>query len=240
MRLEEIIAKRKSVRKYKNVPLDDATLEKIRTFWENAKPLCPDLKVHAEFVERDKVRSLMSWLPPQVIAIYSEEGFLDLENVGFLFQQVDLYLQSLGLGSCWVGLGRPKGAAVQNKSKDQKFVILLTVGYPDEDFRSDISQFKRKSLAEISDAPDEKLEPARLAPSAVNSQPWYFVHDGNVFHLYRTKPGLIKGRSLNDFNRVDVGIVLAHMYAANSDTFRFWTGDHPERNGMLYVGSFEI
>ena len=46
----------------------------------------------------------------------------NLENAGFIFQQVDLYIQSLGLGSCWVGLGRPKGAAVKNKENKWGFV----------------------------------------------------------------------------------------------------------------------
>ncbi|MBR5328583.1 MAG: nitroreductase [Firmicutes bacterium] len=240
MELKELIAKRKSFRKYTDVPVDGATLEKIRDFWANAASICPELAVHAEVIDRDKVRSIMTWLPPQVIAIYSEEGELDLENVGFIFQQADLYIQSLGLGSCWVGLGRPKGAAVRNKAEDQKFVILLTVGHPAEELRNDLSQFKRRSLSEIADAPDEKLEPARLAPSAVNSQPWYFVHDGDIYHLYRTKPGLIKGRSLNEFNRMDVGIALAHLYVANQDSFRFWRGEHEEKDGLIYIGSFSL
>lgn len=30
----------------------------------------------------------------------------DLENVGFMFQQMDLYQQTLGLDVCWLGMGR--------------------------------------------------------------------------------------------------------------------------------------
>ncbi|MBQ2764576.1 MAG: nitroreductase [Firmicutes bacterium] len=236
--LKDMIEKRRSFRKYKDVPVDEKTLAKIRDFWENAKTLYPEIGIDAEFLGREQVRSLMKWLPPQVIAIYSESHEWDLENAGFLFQQVDLYIQSLGLGSCWVGLGRPKGTATRNS--DKKFVILLTVGYPEEEFRSDISQFKRHTLSEIANAPDEKLEPARLAPSAVNSQPWYFVVDGDTYHLYRTKPGLIKGRSLNDFNRMDVGIALAHLYVAYPDSFCFYRGEHPEKEGLLYIGSCQL
>lgn len=240
MNLNDMIVKRKSFRKYKDIPVDEETLGKIRTFWENAKALYPEIGIHAEVITKEQTRSLMGWLPPQVIAIYSEEHDRDLENAGFIFQQADLYIQSLGLGSCWVGLGRPKGAAVKNKTETEKFVILLTVGYPEDDLRSDLSQFKRKSLEEISDAPDERLEPARLAPSAVNSQPWYFLHEGDRYHCYRTRPGLIKGRSLNDFNRIDIGIALAHMYVANPDTFDFFQAEHPEVKGCMYIGSFKI
>ena len=119
--LKDMIEKRRSFRKYKDVPVDEKTLAKIRDFWENAKTLYPEIGIDAEFLGREQVRSLMKWLPPQVIAIYSESHEWDLENAGFLFQQVDLYIQSLGLGSCWVGLGRPKGTATRNS--DKKFVI---------------------------------------------------------------------------------------------------------------------
>ena len=238
--LYDMIYQRKSFRKYKDIPVDEETLNKVFDFIKSAKSLYPEIKVAAEILKREQIRTIMSWMPPQCIAIYSEEHEWDLENAGFIFQQVDLYLQSLGLGACWVGLGRPKGTAVRNKENDGKFVILLTIGYPEESLRNDVSQFKRKSLAEISDVVDETLEPARLAPSAVNSQPWYFVHEGEVYHLFRTKPGLIKGRSLNDFNRIDVGIVLAHMYIAHSDTFSFYRGEYPEWKNGIYIGIFSI
>lgn len=238
--LSKMIEKRKSFRKYKDTPVEPEILEQIQDFWKNAKTLYPEIGVDAEILNREQVRSLMKWLPPQVIAIYSESHEWDLENVGFLFQQVDLYIQSLGLGSCWVGLGRPKGTAIHTADKNKKFVILLTVGYPEEDLRSDLSQFKRHTLSEIADAPNEVLEPARLAPSAVNSQPWYFVSEGNACHLYRTKPGLIKGRSLNEFNRIDVGIALAHLYVTHPDSFCFYRGEHPQKDGLLYIGTFTL
>ncbi|MBQ1251561.1 MAG: nitroreductase [Firmicutes bacterium] len=238
--LYDMIGQRKSFRKYKDIPVDEEVLAKVLAFIKDAKALYPEINVDAEILGREHIRTLMTWMPQQCIAIYSTEHEWDLENVGFIFQQVDLYIQSLGLGSCWVGLGRPKGAAVKNKENDEKFVILLTIGHPDETLRTDVSQFKRKSLSEISDTVDEALEPARLAPSAVNSQPWYFLHEDGIYHLFRTKPRSIKGRSLNDFNRMDVGIVLAHMYVAHPDTFSFFRGDHPEWKNGIYIGSFTI
>lgn len=49
--------------------------------------------------------------------------------------------------------------------------------------------FKRKSMEQITDRPDAKLEPARLAPSAVNSQPWFFAHEGDTIHVWCSKKG---------------------------------------------------
>jgi hypothetical protein len=115
-----------------------------------------------------------------------------------------------------------------------KFVIMLAFGYPKGDqLRQDLKGFKRKSMEQISDKPDPRLEPARLAPSSVNSQPWYFTHEGNTIHAYCTKASIIP-----DMNRIDMGIALAHMYVAEPETFRFFRAENPPTvSGHTYIGS---
>lgn len=239
MSLHEMIYKRKSTRSFTDVPVNEETLSKIRTFCSEARSLYPEIKVIAEIVSKDTVKCLCPWTTPQMIAVFSEnkEGFL--ENAGFIYQQLDLYLQSIGLGVCWLGMGKLTPDAIEN-SDGLKFVILLAFGHPKtEVLRNDTKQFKRKALSQISDRTDERLEPARLAPSSVNSQPWYFVHDGDAIHVYCTKQGLL--RKLGDMNRIDIGISLAHMYIANPNTYRFFTSDNvTEINGYGYIGSFCI
>lgn len=44
-------------------------------------------------------------------------------NAGFIYQQVDLYLQSQGFGACWIGMGKAKSSR-----KDLKSVILIAFG----------------------------------------------------------------------------------------------------------------
>jgi nitroreductase len=239
MKLEEMISRRKSVRSYTGVPVEKSVQEKIRGFMENVSALYPEIRFRYEIVARERIRSIMPWLPPQVIAIYSEEKEGYLENAGFVFQQLDLYLQSIGLGSCWVGLGK----TADGKDRDgMGFVILLAFGYPKGDaLRSGAGEFKRKSLAEISDRTDERLEPARLAPSSVNSQPWYFTHDGEKIHVYGARKSLFSGLVLSDMNRIDIGIALAHLYVSNPETFRFSKDSITEtEKGRSYIGSIRI
>ena len=97
--------------------------------------------------------------------------------------------------------------------------------------------YKRKSLSEISDQEDKKLEPARLAPSSVNSQPWYFIHEDDKIHVYCVNQKLLK--YLGNMNRIDMGIALTHLYTANPDTFQFFRST-PKTNlqGYYYIGSF--
>ena len=79
MTLKEMIFHRKSCRCYTWEPVDEATLEKIRA--ADLRPLYPEIGVKTEIVRRDQVRSFLSWLPPQMIAIYSEKTEGYLENI---------------------------------------------------------------------------------------------------------------------------------------------------------------
>ena len=126
MDLKEMITKRRSFRKYTNEPVGEELLARIMAFAKSAKPLLPGIGVHMEVVTKEQVRFMLPWKTPQLIAIYSEpkEGYL--ENAGFILQQIDLYIQSLGLGSCWFhGKGR---TAADGRPTDQYLHELL--GYP--------------------------------------------------------------------------------------------------------------
>ena len=229
MTRNEMIYKRKSCRSFTGKPVDAEMIEKIMSF--EMKPLYPDIKVRMDIVSRNQVKCICPWTTPQLITIYSEEAEGWLENVGFLFQQMDLYLQSLGVGVCWLGMGKmnPKTAP---EVEGMQFVIMLAFGHPRGDqLRHDRKGFKRKSMDQISDKADERLEPARLAPSAVNSQPWYFTHDGDTIHVYCAQKG----------SRLDAGIAMAHLYVANEETFRFFKEKNiPEVPGYGYIGSITL
>ena len=229
MTLKEMICHRKSCRSFSGKPVDAELIAKIRNF--EMKPLYPEIKVRWDIVSRNQVKCICPWTTPQLITIYSEEADGYLENIGFLFQQMDLYLQTLGLGVCWLGMGRMNPKTV-NPVENMKFVIMLAFGHPKGDqLRHDLKGFKRKPMEKITDKADLRLEPARLAPSAVNSQPWYFTHEGDTIHVHCSKKGY----------RLDAGISLAHLYVANAESFRFFkTKNITEVPGYDYIGSCVI
>lgn len=240
MELKDMITRRKSVRKYTTQPVDENTLEKIRNFIDSAEVLYPDIKVCGQIVDKDAVRVFCPVKSQQLIAVYSEEKEGYLENAGFIFQQTELFIQSLGLGVCWLGLGKPREKENEAPA-GMGFVILLGFGYPEgEQCRSGLEQFQRKPMTEISDRADERLEPARLAPSSTNSQPWYFVHQDNTIHAYCSQKGLARHMGLGAMNRIDMGIALAHLYVCNPDSFRFFRTEAAELKGYRYTGSFTL
>ena len=240
MELKDMIDKRKSVRSYAAEPVDEKTLAEIEAFIASMKPLIPEARIGWEIVPWSRVRSYAPWKAPQAVAIYAEDGKGCLENAGFLFQQLDLYLQGRGIGACWLGMGKPEQ---QLAAKDGlPFCMLLAFGYPKGQAQRDGAvDFKRKTLSDMADEADKRLDPARLAPSSVNSQPWYFSHEENVIHVWRVAPSGLMRRAMEKMNRIDVGIALAHLYAANPESFRFFQSEQPpERKGYVYTGSLTL
>ena len=239
MELKDMIGRRKSVRSYASEPLDEATLAEIRDFIARMKPLDPAIRVGWEIVPSSRVKCILPWKAPQLVAIYTEEKDGALENAGFLFQQLDLYLQGRGLGACWLGMGKPDQ---QLAAKDGlSFCMLLAFGTPAENaLREGAAEFKRKPLSGIADEADQRLEPARLAPSSVNSQPWYFTHEDDVIHVWRVQPTGLMRKALEKMNRIDMGIALAHLYVCNPETFHYFRAEQPDRKGYVYTGSLTL
>jgi nitroreductase len=168
--------------------------------------------LNLRFYLPDVVHRRMMRKAPHYIAVFSEvkEGYLS--NVGFMLQQMDLFFSANGLGSCWQGIPtlKKKGLA----SSRLKFIILMPFGKPQETLhRTKTSQFKRKSLQEISDikGADDLLETAHLAPSTRNAQEWFFTGDEHLIHAYYRKPSFIPGLLIKKYPPMDVGISLYHL-----------------------------
>ncbi|MCL1970004.1 MAG: nitroreductase [Candidatus Bathyarchaeota archaeon] len=237
MSLSEIIYKRKSVRKYQSDLLDEKTLQDIQDYLVKIKTLYCDIRVNFSIVGKEHVKGIASLYSPHYIVAMSENKPGYLVNVGFMLQQVDLYLSSIGLGGCWLGMAGLREKPVG----DMEFVIVFAFGKPAESLHRDLADFKRKSLAKLSDVVDSRLEVVRLAPSAMNFQMYYFITEGNIIHAYCAKAGVLAIKRLVKMREIDVGIALAHLYVENSERFRFFEVENPkEINGHFYVGSIEL
>ncbi|NCB01736.1 MAG: nitroreductase [Spirochaetia bacterium] len=232
--LKDYIVKRKSTRKFDMKPLEEDVLHEIKEFATTMKPLYEHIKVEYSFLGENEVKNILPVKAPHYIIISSEstEGYLT--NVGFLLQQMDLYVSSKGLGSCYLGLAKP----TEKADSELEFVIILAFGNSlDSPYREE-SEFKRKPLTKISNREDQRLEVVRLAPSSTNSQPWYVVSIGDVMHLYCVKLGLFKGMMYNKMNQIDMGIALAHLYVSHTSTFSYFSEQNPPVvEGYYYIGS---
>lgn len=206
------IFKRKSIRKYKKEPVESSKLQGLKDYIKELTPLYDSIKTEVVILPEKDIKRLCSIKVPHYVVIYSEvkEGYL--LNAGYMLQQVDLFLSANSIGACWLGLGIPQRAS--SSSNGLEYVIALAFGNADEPLhRENISEFKRKPLAEISSVnnADELLEATRLAPSATNSQPWYFSGSTDNLIISRKLPNIIKAAVYSKFNQIDIGIALYHL-----------------------------
>ena len=229
--MNEIIRKRKSVRKYDMSELDGATIEMVHTQIKNLTPLFADIRYSVEIVK--KTKGLFGIKAPHYLVFSSEEKEGSYENIGFVGQQMDLFFSGANLGACWLGLSKPE----EKKSGALPFVISMAFGRPTEPLHRELSAFKRKPLSEISEGDDDRLEAARLAPSGVNAQNWYFIADGGKIHCYCKKFAPLVGFFMSTMSRIDLGIAICHI-AKESSAFSFAKeAGAPERKGYIYVGT---
>lgn len=213
--LYRAIFKRKSIRNYDLTPLDQNTMKEISNHLQSLTPLHDDIEVELKIITPELVKRRFMKKAPHYIAVFSEpkEGYLT--NVGFMLQQMDLYLSANGIGSCWQGIPAPTKELIE--SSKLKFIIFIAFGNTTKPVhRSSTSEFKRKSLLDITNikGADNLLEAARLAPSARNNQPWFFTGDENIIHAYYIKPGLVRGFLTSKYPPIDVGIAFYHLKLA--------------------------
>jgi nitroreductase len=213
--LYEAIFKRKSIRNYDSAPMDQNHLKEISENLLVLKPMSAGIKTEFKIISPDQVTRKSMNKAPHFIAAFSEAKDNYKTNIGFMLQQMDLYFSANGIGSCWLGIPQPIKEVTE--SSNLEFIILMSFGNSRETLhRTSVSEFKRKRLSEITNikGADELLEPARLAPSAVNLQNWYFTGDKNLIHAYSSKSGFFKSILGGSYFPINMGIAICHLQLA--------------------------
>lgn len=211
--LYETIFRRKSIRKYDMSPLSSEILNGIKEYAKTIKVLDTSIQYELAYLGTADVKNLLPIKAPHYICLYSEKKGNYLMNAGFLLQQMDLYLSANNIGSCWLGMAKPSKEVPEQKN-GLEFVIMLAFGDAKEPLhREDISEFKRNKLSDISTlvGGEELLEPVRLAPSASNTQTWFFSGDTEIITVSRKKLNIIKAPLYGRMNQIDIGIALKHL-----------------------------
>lgn len=143
------------------------------------------------------------------ILMFSEKKDGYLQNIGYLGEQLDLYLVSKNIGTLWFGIAKS-----DEVYEGLDYVIMFKIGKVNEDkFRKEMFKAKRKSLDEIWHGDDLGIgNIARFSPSACNSQPWYVDNKNNELSVYRKsksgKVGIMPKNAANYFNQIDIGIFM--------------------------------
>ena len=212
--LYEMIFKRKSFHLFRNIGNEHLTVEEIKDIekeFYKLKPLMADIKVKIKIVKEKSVLRGQEYC----ILFYSEKKENYLQNIGYLGEQLDLYLVSKNIGSLWFGIGKPK----EQQLDGLDFVIMIAIAKVDSEdkFRKDMYKSKRKEVSEIWNG-NHYLDIAnivRFAPSACNTQPWKVEENGNEIKVYRYrkegKRGIMPKDKVIYYNQIDIGIFLCFL-----------------------------
>lgn len=212
--LYEMIFKRKSFHLFRNIGsehLTDEELKDIENRFKELKPLVSDIRVELRIVKKSSVLRGQEY----VLMLYSEKKDNYLQNIGYIGEQLDLYLVSKNIGTLWFGIGKPDEKNIDGLD----YVIMICIAKVDssDKFRKDMYKSKRKDVEEIWYG-DKYLDIAnivRFAPSACNTQPWYVYEEENCLKVYRYrkdgKRGIMPKDKVIYYNKIDIGIFLCFM-----------------------------
>lgn len=213
--LYDMIFKRKSFHLFRNIGNEHITeeeLEEIKNEFTKIKALVPDINVKMKIV-KEGARCLRG--QEYCILLYSEKKDNYLENIGYIGEQLDLYLVSKNIGTLWFGIGTVKEKVLDGLD----FIIMIAIAKVDsiDKFRKDMYKSKRKKVEEIWNG-NSYLDIAnivRFAPSACNTQPWLVDATENEINVYRYrkegKRGIMPKDKVIYYNQIDIGIFLCFL-----------------------------
>lgn len=225
----EAIFIRKSVRKYRDVRVSDEILaqiencaQKIQCF-DQTSSCC--IRIYDE-EDTKGWRNLFKVGAPHYMAIFAPKGNYGSFLAGEYSEQLVLYMTCKGIGTCYQGATKLPEKEIP---EGMQLAMVIAFGYAKETLTRDQKDAKRQNLknlvrydGELTEELLSSLNSARLAPSAVNKQPWRFSsHDGQI-DLYMTQDSIIS-KALVSGRIFDLGIALCHLITAVDHQWK-----HPE------------
>lgn len=260
--IEKVIRERRSVRTFEERALTEQDREKLCAFMasiENPYSLPVTFRmlegmnspvvVGAELYVGGKMKK----------APHMNEAF------GYSFEQMVLYAQSLGIGTVWIGgtMDRAAFEKAMELEADEVMPCVSPIGYPARKMslregmmRKGVKADERMAFEELffydsygQPLTKEKagklylpLEMVRLAPSAVNKQPWRVVINDVGVHFYLQRSKGFGGGDI-DMQKIDLGIALCHFDMAVKEVgmrmeFSLAAPNITGIDGMEYIASY--
>ncbi|MBP5397229.1 MAG: nitroreductase [Bacteroidales bacterium] len=212
MTLQDAIKTRHSVRKYADKPIEKAKADALRAEIEKINA---ESGLHIQLVlEEPKCFSSGIWKYGQFSGVKNyfvmagPKGKEAEEKIGYYGERLVLLAQTLGLGSCWVGLTYKKIPGTFTLREGDIVHCMIALGYG----ATPGVQHPLKPAEQfyVSEGIPPKwfqdgMEAALLAPTAVNQQKFKFIlREGNKVEARTTF-------SMAGYTHVDLGIVKYHF-----------------------------
>ncbi len=239
-KLENAVKKRYSVRNYSDKEISSDIQKSIRLFVDSLdNPFGKKVNFHyfgSEHLSGDKLRGSYGIIKgaKQYIGATIKLEPLSLEALGYEVEALMLYLANLDIGTCWLGKTFDQKGFFKSLDVEEGEILPIVTPYG---YASDKKRVKDIFMRKIAVSHKRKpwdtlffkdsfntpltqreafnfefaLEMVRLAPSAVNKQPWRIVLRDNIWHFYEEKTLGFSGMFPYDIQRIDIGIAAAHF-----------------------------
>ena len=267
--IKDIITERYSARNYLDTNIENSTKEKIKQYGKSLVGPFQE-KVRFEIIDQSDINNkdgkigtygIIKGAPSYTLG-FVEKGERNLEQLGYVFEELILYTTSLGLGTCWLGGTFNKKNLLENIniSESETLPAITPIGYiknkkhfMDSAIRFIAGSDKRRPWSDLFfqesfDVPlkkeeagryEDALEMVRIAPSASNKQPWRILKKDDKYHFYlQSTKGYSKSFGYN-IQRLDMGIAMCHfeLTAKESGEKGFWDKEKNvvKQDGMDYI-----
>lgn len=269
MNLTQAVRQRRSVRTFDGTPLRQQDAQKILAFAEKVENPY-DLPITWKILDAEKhgLRSpVIAGTDTYIVgkmrrAEHAEEAF------GYTFEKIVLFAESIGVGTTWIAgtMNRDAFERAAALGADEVMPCVSPLGYPakkmslrESMMRKGVKADTRLEFGELFfrssfDTPLDpvgagKLAPAfelvRLAPSAVNKQPWRAVLGNGIVHFYEKRSKGYVNETGWDLQKIDVGIALCHFELGAKEcgfraSFLYSDPGLSSQEDSVYIASFSI
>jgi nitroreductase len=228
----DAILERRSIRRYAAKPVEATGLEAMRRVCADFRPFSSARSVLVADPAEDIFRGIPGGYgkvsgAPALVAFIGDMRSPDVqEALGYMGEGIILEATALGLATCWVGgfFSPKRAAAIAKIAPNERVLAVTPIGYAREGSSLQeraMSRFgrnwQRRPLSDLVTGIKENerldwmkaaLQAARLAPSAMNRQPWRFLVDRNSITVSADStlnPTMVVSK------RLDCGIAMLHI-----------------------------
>jgi nitroreductase len=247
MHITDIIRRRKSWRTYADKSIENEKKEQILNFIStlNKPPFASEARFQVVDLDLNITRKVSGTYgvikgAKTFVASIVKKSPRDMEDVGFLFEQIILFATGINLDTCWMGASFSRSLFSEKLSlqPDELIPVVSPVGYKagrrsltDAVFHMTAGSKNRKPWSDLffnrtlNSPLDPKdagrleipFEMVRLAPSAVNKQPWRLILDENAVHFFLKRTPGFESMFTMDLQRIDMGIAMCHFELAANE-----------------------
>ncbi len=269
MKYTDLICGRRSVRTFDGKGIGDDVMKQLEAFAQDCgNPYGAVMEFCFLSAKEHGLKSPVISGTDNFVAVKMKRQPHFDEALGYSMEKFVLDACSIGIGTNWIGgtMDRKAFESAIDLAEDEVMPCVTPIGHAakrmsikEVAMRKGVGADRRKVFGELffdgdfntplkEDEAGELLLPlqmVRLAPSAVNKQPWRVVVEGDTVHFYEKRGKNFDSKSVGDMQKIDVGIAMCHFDLTAKETglgtvFEISYPQIETPENVEYIASFRV